>query len=168
MEFVRLLGMRVSLDDPERPRCSLDTIESLHLGGIGQDFVNGAITSAALDLALGLTGVRYASMGYFATRNLHIDLTLPVEKEGFYISSRETSRIGKNLFCEATVFNLNGEPRVHATGCGATRHSQGLKFAECARHRGRRASTLASWGRRVSRRIVDRNCLVFGSRYALG
>jgi acyl-coenzyme A thioesterase PaaI-like protein len=116
MEFVRLLGMRVNLDDPERPRCSLDTIGSLHLGGIGQDFVNGMITSAALDLALGLTGVRYVSMGYFATRNLHIDLTLPVEKEGFYIISRETSRIGKNLFCEATVFNRNGEPRVHATG----------------------------------------------------
>lgn len=116
LEFVRLLGIRVNLDDPDRPRCSVDSIQPFHLGGIGQDFVNGAITSAVLDLALGLTGVRFASLGYFATRNLHIDLTLPVEKEGFYVSSRQTSRIGKNLFCEATVFNLRGEPRVHATG----------------------------------------------------
>ena len=116
LEFVRLLGVTVSLDDPERPRCAVHTIQSFHLGGIGQDFVNGAITSGVLDLALGLTGVRYVSMGYFATRNLHIDLTLPVEKDGFYVISRETSRIGKNLFCEATVFNPDGEPRVHATG----------------------------------------------------
>ena len=74
------------------------------------------MTSGVIDIVLGLTGLPYADMGYFATRNLHIDLTLPVEKEGFYVLARETSRIGKNLFAEATVFNLGGEPRVHATG----------------------------------------------------
>lgn len=116
MAFVRLLGVRVSLADPDRPRCDVTRIEPFHLGGIGQDFVNGAITSAVIDLALGLAGLRFAHLGYFATRNLHIDLTLPVEKHGFYVTSRATSRIGKNLFAEATVFNLDDEPRVHATG----------------------------------------------------
>ncbi len=116
LEFVRLLGVRVSLDDPDRPRCDVADIQPFHLGGIGQDFVNGAITSAVIDLALGLTGIRFAHMGYFATRNLQIDLTLPVEKDGFYVTSRLTSRIGKNVFAEATVFNLEDEPRVHATG----------------------------------------------------
>ncbi|GAB5415768.1 MAG: hypothetical protein Cons2KO_33710 [Congregibacter sp.] len=116
LEFVRLLGVRVCLNNPDRPRCDVADIQPFHLGGIGQDFVNGAITSAVIDLALGLTGVRFAHMGYFATRNLQIDLTLPVEKDGFYVTSRLTSRIGKNGFAEATVFNLKGEPRVHATG----------------------------------------------------
>ena len=78
--------------------------------------MNGAVTASVIDIALGLTGLRFANMGYFATRNLHIDLTLPVEKQGFYVTARSTSRIGKNLFAEATVFNPAGEPRVHATG----------------------------------------------------
>ena len=115
-EFMRWLGISVDLSDPERPRCSLLEPQPFHLGGIGQDYVNGAVISAVLDIALGLTGIRYAPMGYFATRNLHIDLTLPVENDGFYVTGRETSRIGKNLFAEATVFNLDGEPRVHSTG----------------------------------------------------
>jgi acyl-coenzyme A thioesterase PaaI-like protein len=113
---VKRLGVVVDLSNPEEPRCDMRDIEDYHLGGIGQDFVNGAVTSSVIDIALGLTGIRFADMGYFATRNLHIDLTLPVEKHGFYVTARSTSRIGKNLFAEATVFNLEGEPRVHATG----------------------------------------------------
>jgi acyl-coenzyme A thioesterase PaaI-like protein len=116
MEFVQRLGVTVDLTNPDQPRCDVAQVESYHLGGIGQDFVNGAVTSGVIDIALGLTGMRFAHMGFFATRNLHIDLTLPVEKEGFYVTARSTSRIGKNLFAEATVFNLAGEPRVHATG----------------------------------------------------
>lgn len=116
MEFVQRLGLVVDLSDPDRPRGNVSKIESYHLGGIGQDFVNGAVTSGVIDIILGLTGLRFAEMGYFATRNLQIDLTLPVEKHGFYVTSRATSRIGKNLFAEATVFNPDGEPRVHATG----------------------------------------------------
>ena len=116
MEFVRRLGLSIDLSDPDRPRGDVTKIESYHLGGIGQDFVNGAVTSGVIDIVLGLTGLRFAEMGYFATRNLQIDLTLPVEKHGFYVTSRATSRIGKNLFAEATVFNPDGEPRVHATG----------------------------------------------------
>ncbi len=115
-EFVQRMGVTVDLSDPLQPRCDVAQIESYHLGGIGQDFVNGAVTSGVIDIALGLTGLRFAHMGYFATRNLHIDLTLPVEKDGFYVTARSTSRIGKNLFAEATVFNPAGEPRVHATG----------------------------------------------------
>lgn len=114
--FVKHLGVVVDLSNPDEPRCDVRNIEAYHLGGIGQDFVNGAVTSSVIDIALGLTGIRYADRGYFATRNLHIDLTLPVEKHGFYVTARSTSRIGKNLFAEATVFNPEGEPRVHATG----------------------------------------------------
>lgn len=116
MEFIKRLGVTVDLSNPDEPRCDMTNIESYHLGGIGQDFVNGAVTASVIDIALGLTGIRFAHLGYFATRNLHIDLTLPVEKEGFYVTGRTTSRIGKNLFAEATVFNLAGKPRVHATG----------------------------------------------------
>lgn len=116
MEFVQRLGLVVDLSDPDQPRGAVTKIESYHLGGIGQDFVNGAVTSGVIDIILGLTGLRFAEMGYFATRNLQIDLALPVEKDGFYVTSRVTSRIGKNLFAQATVFNPNGEPRVHATG----------------------------------------------------
>lgn len=116
MEFVRRLGLVIDLSDPDQPRGDVTKIESYHLGGIGQDFVNGAVTSGVIDIVLGLTGLRFAEMGYFATRNLQIDLALPVEKDGFYVVSRTTSRIGKNLFAQATVFNPNGEPRVHATG----------------------------------------------------
>ena len=73
-EFMRHLGIVVDLGNPDEPRCEMPEIASYHLGGIGQDFVNGAVTA------------------------------------------RSTSRIGKNLFAEATVFNPAGEPRVHATG----------------------------------------------------
>lgn len=116
LEFVRRLGVTVSLANPDEPHCEILDIEPFHLGGIGQDFVNGVIISGVLDLALGLTGLRYSHLGYFATRNLQIDLTLPVEKDGFYIKSRVTSKIGKQVFAEATVFNPAGKPRVHATG----------------------------------------------------
>lgn len=115
-EFVKRLGVVVDLSNPDEPRCDMTSIEAYHLGGIGQDFVNGAVTASVIDIALGLTGIRFAPMGYFATRNLHIDLTLPVERDGFYVTARSTSRIGKNLFAEATVFSLRGDPRVHATG----------------------------------------------------
>lgn len=115
-EFMQRLGVSVDLSDPEHPRCSVEHVESYHLGGIGQDFVNGAVISAVLDIAIGLTGMRFAKHGYFATRSLQIDLALPVEKHGFYVVSRSTSQIGRNLFAEARVFNPAGEARVHATG----------------------------------------------------
>ncbi|MEM1141843.1 MAG: PaaI family thioesterase [Pseudomonadota bacterium] len=114
--FVKQLGVRVSFDGPEQPRCELREVEDYHLGGIGQDFINGAVTSAVIDLALGLTGISSASLGYFATKNIHIDFMKPVESDGFYVLSKPTQRVGKNQFCEATIYNWRGEARVFATG----------------------------------------------------
>lgn len=116
MPFVKRFGVVVSLADPDCPRITLEKVEDYHLGGIGQNFINGAITSGVIDLAIGLTGLRHAPKGYFATSSLHIDLNKPVEHTGFYATARTTQQIGKNLFSEATVFSLDGEPRVHATG----------------------------------------------------
>ena len=72
--------------------------------------------AAAIDLALGLCAVGHAAEGFFATRNIHIDLTRPVESDGFYILSKTTQKIGKHVYCEATVYDWQDEPRVFATG----------------------------------------------------
>ena len=114
--FVKQLGVKVSFDGPDKPRCELRDVRDHHLGGIGQDYINGAVTSAVIDLALGLTAVSNASLGFFATKNIHIDLAKPVERDGFYVLGQADQRIGKNVYCEATVYNWQHEPRVYATG----------------------------------------------------
>lgn len=116
LKLVQHLGVRVCLDDPYEPRCILDEVEPFHLGGIGQDFINGAMTSAVIDLAIGLTAMPYAGEGYFATRNLNIDLTSPIPSDGFYVLAKCNQRIGKQLYSEATVFSPQGDALVYATG----------------------------------------------------
>lgn len=115
-EFAALLGISVSLKNPALPKCEVSDIQTFHLGGIGQAFVNGAVISAILDLALGLTGLKYSNMGGFATRNLNIDIARPVENSRFYVISKCNRQIGNNVFSEATLFNANDEPCVYATG----------------------------------------------------
>jgi len=44
------------LDNPLAPIYTVEKISAFHLGGIGQDFINGVIISAVLELSLGLTG----------------------------------------------------------------------------------------------------------------
>jgi len=115
-DFASTLGIRVILDDPEQPKCEIANVQRLHLGGVGQVYVNGAVLSAVLDFALGLTGLQYAEMGHFATCSLNIDLARPVEKDGFYAVAKCNKKIGNKLFSEATIYDANDEPCVYATG----------------------------------------------------
>ncbi len=115
-DFINHLGITISLDDPQNPRCIIKKISSIHLGGIGQDFINGAIISAVLDLALGLTGLQYAGEGNFATTSLNIDITKPVKNGPFYAISKCNHKIGKILFSEATIYDCDDNPCVYATG----------------------------------------------------
>ena len=115
-EFAMHLGIKILLENPELPRCEISNIQAFHLGGIGQDFVNGAIISAVLDLALGLTGLKYAKRGNFATSSLHINIARPIDNNRFYVIAKRNRVIENKVFSEATVFNADDEPCVYATG----------------------------------------------------
>ncbi len=115
-EFATHLGISVNLDNPDHPKCEVSNIQPFHLGGIGQEFVNGGIISAVLDFTLGLTGLKYSRMGKFATRSLNIDIARPVENSRFYVIAKCNRKIANNVFLEATVFDSSDEPCVYATG----------------------------------------------------
>ncbi len=115
-EFTKHMGITISLFDPLTPKCMIKKISAFHLGGIGQDFINGAIISAVLDLALGLTGLQHANKGNFATTNLNIDIAKAVQNGQFYALSKCNHTIGKDLFSEATIYDCNDLPCVYATG----------------------------------------------------
>ncbi len=115
-EFALHLGIKVNLSDPDMPRCEISNIQPFHLGGVGQEFVNGAVISATIDLALGLTGLKYSKLGSFATCSLNIDIARPIEKGRFYVVAKRNRKIDKKVFSEATIFNSNDEPCVYASG----------------------------------------------------
>jgi len=115
-EFAKHMGITVILDDPEQPKCEISDIKPFHLGGVGQDFVNGAVISAIFDLVIGLTGLRYSSLGKFATSNINIQLLKPVDNNRLYATSKCNTKIGNRVFSESTLFNFRDEPCAYATG----------------------------------------------------
>lgn len=115
-DFAKHLGISVSLDDPDKPRCEINDIKRFHLGGVGQNYINGAVLSAVFDFVIGLNGLGYTSLGNFATANVHIRFLKPVENDGFYAVSEINKKIGNRVFAEATLFNAKGEPCAHANG----------------------------------------------------
>jgi acyl-coenzyme A thioesterase PaaI-like protein len=114
--FCQYMGLNVTLDDPARPKCAINKELPFQLGGVGQDFVNGAIIAAMFDFVIGLTALKYASKGNFATSNVNIKLLRPVEKGGVYAIAECSREIGKRLFVESTLFNGKDEPCCYATG----------------------------------------------------
>jgi len=115
-EFAQHLGINVVLNDPSKPRCEINDIKAFHLGGVGQDYVNGAVISGVFDLVIGLTALPYAKLGNFATSDVSIRFLKPVEKNSFYAIARINSTIGNRVFSEATLFNSKGEPCGYAKG----------------------------------------------------
>tara|TARA_R110001599_G_scaffold9374_1_gene46315 strand:- start:1035 stop:1490 length:456 start_codon:yes stop_codon:yes gene_type:complete len=115
-EFAKHLGINVNLDEPSKPKCEINDIKAFHLGGVGQDYVNGAVISGVFDLVIGLTALQYSSRGNFATSNVNIRFLKPVEKNRFYTIAKINSIIGNRVFSEATLFNCKGEPCGYANG----------------------------------------------------
>jgi acyl-coenzyme A thioesterase PaaI-like protein len=114
--FCQHMGLTVSLDEPTRPKCMIGEDMPFHLGGVGQNFTNGAIIAAMFDFVIGLTALSYASQGNFATSNVNIKLLKPVEKGGVYAIAECSREIGRRLFVEAILFNGKKEPCCYATG----------------------------------------------------
>ena len=112
----KLLDITVDLSDLTAPRCEILQTSTLHLGGLGQHYVNGMVTSALLDLSIGITGLNYVQEGFFATSSININFQKPLESGHVYAVSRCRQREGKNLLVDATVYNGSGEPRVVASG----------------------------------------------------
>ena len=110
------MGIHVDLQDPAQPRCEVNDIKPFHLGGVGQDYINGAVISAMYDLAIGLTALAYASEGDFATTDINIRLLHPVAGNRFYMIAKVNRRIGNRVFSDATLFNFNDEACGHAHG----------------------------------------------------
>ncbi|MDO3722145.1 PaaI family thioesterase [Marinobacter sp. chi1] len=115
-DFAKALGIIVNLDDPANPRCEVNEIKDLHIGGVGQSYINGAVISAIFDLVIGLSALGYASEGNFATSNVNIRFVKPVERNRFYATSKVLRKIGNIIFSEATLFNFHGEPCGQAHG----------------------------------------------------
>lgn len=109
-------GITINLKDISRPKCEINKIEPYHLGGIGQDFINGGIVSAVVDLSVGLTGLTFLGNGNLATSRLNIELKKPITNERFYAVSMIEKRVGNKVFSQATLYNYKNEPCVFATG----------------------------------------------------
>lgn len=115
-EFVRHMGFEVSLKDPEQPRCFISKPADFHLGGVGQKFVNGAVIAGMFDFVIGLTALKFASAGNFATTNVNISLIRPVNHEGAYATAKCNRQIGNRLFVEAVLFDGEDKPCCYANG----------------------------------------------------
>lgn len=116
LAFPKHLGIHVSLSDPANPRCEINAIEPFHLGGVGKNYVNGAVISGMFDLVIGLTGIAYTPMGNMATSNVNIRMLKPVEKNSFYVTGAVTQKVGNRVFSEATLFDYLGEACAVANG----------------------------------------------------
>lgn len=114
--FARHLGINVDFCDPAMPRCEINKIEPFHLGGVGTDYVNGAVIAGMFDLVIGLTGIAYMPMGKIATSNVNIRMLKPVEKQRFHLTASVSQKVGNRVFSSATLFNYRGESCGVATG----------------------------------------------------
>ncbi len=114
--FAKHLGIHVNFSDPANPRCEINTIEPFHLGGVGKDYINGAVIAGMFDLVIGLTGITYTPLGNMATSNVNIRMLKPVEKNRFYLTGAVTQKVGSRVFSEATLFNYLEEPCAVANG----------------------------------------------------
>jgi len=114
--FCQHMGLEVSLEEPARPKCMISEDMPCHRGGVGQNFINGAIIAAMFDFVIGLTALSYASQGNFATTNVNIRLLKPVESGGVYAIAECSRAIGRRLFVEATLLNGKNEPCCYARG----------------------------------------------------
>ena len=114
--FAQHMALDVRLDDPSRPKCMLRENQPFHTGGVGQDFVNGAVIAAIFDFVVGLTALPHASEGNFATTNVNVKFIKPVEQDGLYAVAECTRQIGQKLFVESTLYNGQGDPCCFANG----------------------------------------------------
>jgi acyl-coenzyme A thioesterase PaaI-like protein len=112
-------GISIDLSDINQPKCAIKTIEPYHLGGIGQDYVNGAIISAMIDLSIGLTGLNVLKEGHLATSQITINFKKPLSNKPFYALSSVVEVIDNQVFAQSMVYNQDGE--ICATGIGIVR-----------------------------------------------
>lgn len=115
-DFAVHLGINVVLDKPAQPKCEINSIMPFHLGGVGQDYINGAVISGLFDLVIGLTALGYSSLGNFATSSVNIRMLKPVDKNRLYAVAKIRTKIGNIVFSEATLFNFKDEPCGYASG----------------------------------------------------
>lgn len=114
--FTTHMGLRVSLEDIKKPRVDLVEPQPFHLGGVGQDYVNGAITAGMFDFVIGLIAIPFISQGHFATTNVNIQLVKPLKQGGVHAVAECTQQIGNRLFVDAVIFDGESDPCCHATG----------------------------------------------------
>jgi acyl-coenzyme A thioesterase PaaI-like protein len=115
-EQLKHFGISIDLSDILQPKCAINKIESYHLGGIGQDFVNGAIISAMIDLSIGLTGLNVLKEGHLATSQITINFKKPLSNKPFYAISSIVEVIDNQVFAHSTVYNFEGEPCATSIG----------------------------------------------------
>jgi acyl-coenzyme A thioesterase PaaI-like protein len=92
LSLVTRLGIEVSFANPQQPKCAVNDIQPYHLGGIGQDYINGVIISGIIDLALGLTALTESKMGEFATTSLSINLAKPISNGRFMLFHKASKK----------------------------------------------------------------------------
>ena len=114
--FVQHMGLSISLENPDIPNCFIREPMPFHTGGVGQNFLNGAVIAAMFDFVIGLTALHYASRGNFATTNVNVKFVRPVKQIGVYVVAEVTREIGRKLFVESTLFDGEDKPCCYASG----------------------------------------------------
>lgn len=117
---LRRLGFIIDLSDLDRPICRIPRVEEYHRGGVGLPAVNGGISSALCDLAIGVTGMKYLDSGRIATARLNIKFLQPLVATSVTARSWVRAVRGNRLFSAAEVANEQGIVCVKATGVVAT------------------------------------------------
>jgi len=113
---LKQLGFTINLQSPDKPRCDIFKIADFHQGGVGQNYIHGGITSAMLDLTIGLTALNYLKDGHFATSQLNISFLKPVASKPIYSIANIDSKIDNRIMANGTVFNEAGVACVYASG----------------------------------------------------
>lgn len=114
--YVKHLGMRVDLSNPDAPQCSIEEPEGYHLGGVGRDCLNGAVISGMFDLVLGLTAIKFIHLGNIATTNINIRLLHAVECGRVYATATISKNLNGRIFSEACLYDYQHQMCAYATG----------------------------------------------------
>jgi len=111
------VGVKIDLSDPQHPVVFLPEVRPEHLGGLGTEAVNGAVTAFLCDIAIGFTGtIQLKSCKRKGTAELNIRYLHPLVSKSIRVVG-SVERAAKGLvFTSAKV--IDDHERVCAIAQG--------------------------------------------------
>ena len=129
--FMKQLGLRIDMADPQLLCVHIDEIRPYHRGGLGTPAVNGAILSAMFDIGLGLAGGAQYPERPTGTIDLSIKLMKPTLGPQLRLYAWAVERRTNVVFVEA---------ELHDDTNGVTLIGQGLVGISSSLERNGRSS----------------------------